>query len=244
MFSRLGNPYLSDAEIGCFTSHYLCLESNLHSSLHLHIIEDDAVFCEHTSNGIRSLISGTYIEQYDVVLTDMFIPPNPEYYRTYKSLYDKSIRKSDSGKIVHMDFTILDLQDRIFAGTASLLVNRRSIAKIHSLFGKEPTSRPRTNVDLFIRRLARDGTLRLGCLFPFVTSIRLEHVIGTTAVGRHDVTSELACNIGRQLFFIGCDLTKCSEYATQFLTIPEGDIRAQLLIAVLGFSVTEKYRPF
>src|SRR5258708_15667754 len=38
------NPRLTNAEIGCFTSHYLVLKENLDSRTHLHIVEDDVVF--------------------------------------------------------------------------------------------------------------------------------------------------------------------------------------------------------
>jgi hypothetical protein len=131
-----------------------------------------------------------------------------------------------------------------FAGAASYLVSRRAIPKIQELLLRRLSNRPRTNADIVLRDLAHAGVLKLGCLFPFVTSIRLEHVIGTTAIGRHDEISELACNIARQSFFVDCDREKCREYAAKFLTIPADDSQLQLLTSVLGFTLTDKYRSF
>jgi hypothetical protein len=82
----------------------------------------------------------------------------------------------------------------------------------------------------------------VGCVFPFVTSLRPESGGATTIAGRHDELSVFANNAVRQSFFIDAELSRCRDEVSRRLAPPAGDIHHQLLADVLGFCLTDKYR--
>jgi GR25 family glycosyltransferase involved in LPS biosynthesis len=240
---NLPSSGLKAGEIGCFISHHLLIKANLEQNEHLHVIEDDILFSRYTENTIQSIITSKTFDNYDIIFTDIAIPPNNLYYKLYKGLYEQSITRDSSGIIQNIKFRLVNLQDKVFASTASYVINNKSIKKIHQIYDRESKNGPRMPVDLLIRERAHQGVLRVGCIFPFVTSIRLEHVIDTTVRDRYDAIPRLAAEIARHSFFVDCDWTLCRDYIKRFLSLPEDDHR-QVLADILGFSLSDKFRSF
>jgi hypothetical protein len=88
----------------------------------------------------------------------------------------------------------------------SFVVNRRSIAKVVDVLSRSLSQGARLPIDLALRGAAIDGTLRLGSLFPFVTSFRLDELVGNTIVRPdRDLLSRLLLQLARHSFFVGCD---------------------------------------
>jgi GR25 family glycosyltransferase involved in LPS biosynthesis len=242
----LPNPHLKNGEMGCFTSHYLLLKKHLDAPKHLHVIEDDVVFSSQTEQVIRATIENGGIDAYDIIFTDTYIPINIDAFRMYKELYDRSVTRDGSGAIVNAAFNVIDLAGRLFATTSSYLVNAKSIRKLYNIYTKEITNSPRVPIDLLIRNKAAQGVITVGCIFPFITTVRLDGGLDTTiadraAIGRHDNLTVLAADIARQSFFIEGSLSKCREYADKFLP-PSGDPHQALLTALLGFAIGADYR--
>ena len=96
-----------------------------------------------------------------------------------------------------------------------------------------------------IREEVRKGRIRVGCLFPFVTTVRLEGVTDNTISGREqDPLTQTAANLARYSFFVDCDHDALGEKALQLLPLPRADSHHRLLSHILAFSVTEQFRPY
>ena len=177
------NPCLSDGEIGCFTSHLLLLKENLAGETHVHVVEDDAMFSRFTARMIESVVASEAIDQYDIVFTDSTVTPSTADYEQYRALYDESVERDAAGNVVRVHPRIVDYY---VGATTSYIVNRRAIPKLVDLFTHELTNGAAMPIDLFIRKAAREGRLRVGSLFPFATSLRIENVLNNTIGGRRN----------------------------------------------------------
>ncbi len=235
------NPHLSNSEIGCFTSHLLLLKQNLASQTHLHVVEDDAVFSRFTGEVLDAVSTSDTIEQHDIVFTETFITPLNLDYKACKEIYDSSVDRDAAGRITQVRPSIINF----VAGTSSYLVNYRSIPKLVDLFTRALTKGVAVNIDLVIREAAKAGRIRVGCIFPFVTTIRLEGITDNTIDGRpHDSLTEILAGLGRNSFFVDCDHGALCARAAQLLPLPEGDAHLRLLGHLLAFSVTDKFHPY
>jgi GR25 family glycosyltransferase involved in LPS biosynthesis len=242
----LPNPHLKNGEMGCFTSHYLLLKKQLEAPKHLHVIEDDVIFSSQAENVIRATVDNGGIDSYDIIFTDTYIPINVDAFRMYKEIYDRSVVRDASGTIVNAAFNVIDLAGRLFATTSSYLVNAKSIRKLYNIYTKEITNSPRAPIDLLIRNKAAQGVIKVGCIFPFITTIRLDGGLDTTIadraeIGRHDKLTVLAGDIARQSFFVEASLSECRDFADRFLP-PSSDVHHALLTTILGFAIGGGYR--
>jgi GR25 family glycosyltransferase involved in LPS biosynthesis len=237
---------LRKGEIGCFTSHYLLLENNLFHQQHLHIIEDDIILSRSTAPTLRMLLDSQSFNNFDIIFTDISLPFDPFAIRKYKTLLDNSVEKDESGRITSIKkYTVIDLRDNFFAGTCSFVIHKNAIAKLHDLLKQEIKIGPRDPIDLFIRAKVREGEIRAGCIFPFITSIRLEHATNTTISERYeDDVSVLAMLLMRHSFFIECDWPKCNKLILDYFTPLKQDMHQTLLSHVFGFVLSDRFKFF
>jgi GR25 family glycosyltransferase involved in LPS biosynthesis len=243
------NPRLSEGEIGCFTSHLLLLKQNLAAEAHVHVVEDDAMFSRFTAQMIKFVVASGAIDQYDVVFTDSTVTPTRSDYEQYRALYDERVERDAAGNVTRVYPRIVDC----YVGAAtSYIVNRRSIPKLVGLFTRELTNGATMPIDLFIRKAARDGILRVGSLFPFATSLRIENVLNNTIAGRgYNLLSRIAVCLGRISFFVECDHRALCECTTQLfsdraarppaLPLQGSDAHRQILKDILGFCASDKF---
>ena len=236
------NPILKGGELGCFISHTLLLKQNLDSSKHLHVIEDDVIFSSCTAQALDWVIGQGHLAQYDIIYTDVFVPLLNDAYKAYKKFYDSAVKRDAYGNITSTSFSVVDLKGLIFGSTTSFLVNKQSIKKLHDLYAGEIARGASLPIDLFIRKLCGEGTLKVGCIFPFVTSVRLDHIIETDIARNYHQVSALAAHLARYSFFIGADFAKCQEYLEKYMPLPQGDKHAQILDHLLAFSLTDNYK--
>ncbi|HUE18675.1 MAG TPA: glycosyltransferase family 25 protein [Stellaceae bacterium] len=235
------NPHLTASEMGCFTSHYRVLKENSGSTKHLHILEDDAVLSRFTAEAVNSIVASEVIRDHDVVFTDTLIQPLNADYRTCKALYDRSVRRDGGGKVTGIDPSFIEPN----SCATSYIVNRDSIGKLVAIYEQELAAGARVNADLVLRDKARDGAIRTVCVFPFVTSFRLERLTSDTITGRpHDPLSDLAINLARHSFFVDSDPASLLRTAERLLPLPRGDAHFDLLNRVLGFSMTGQFQRF
>jgi GR25 family glycosyltransferase involved in LPS biosynthesis len=240
------NPHnLIPGVVGCFTSHYQLLKHNLGSDKHLHIIEDEVLFAKCTQQVIHWVIASGQLDAYDIVYTDITVPLRNETHKLYKTAYDKSVKRDTEGKITSVAFDILDVRNRTYASCSSYLVNKNSIQKIHDIFEADLLRGPSNPVDLIIREMNARGTLKVGCIFPFVTSVRLGNSFLSTIDPRLDREPELAVDIARTMFFIESDWNLCQAYLDRYAPPPASDDKlAQMLGQLLTYSLSDKYRFF
>jgi len=237
------NGKLLPGEIGCFTSHYLLLKEHIGQTQPLHVVEDDVLFSRFTAAAVGSTAESDHVKHYDIVYTDVYIPVSNILYKKYRDIYQKSIHRDDKGNIVNSDFNIIDMKNVGFASTTSMIINPSSIEKIVRLYAEVLQNGASKPIDLFLREKADEGRLKIGCLFPFVTSVRLEaSVFGTTIDPSPKHYSQIAGTLARQAFFLDCDWNKCREFIHRYLTMPLEDDQLQLLTHILGFTLDERFR--
>lgn len=237
------NPVkLGEGELGCFTSHYAVLEQNLGNRQHLHIVEDDVVFSRYMAEVLRAVIAEGNLDHYDILYTDLFIPTSNILYRELKKAYNGNVARDDRGGVTNASFNVMDMKGQKFGGTTSFLVGQKSIGRLRDLYEGELKKGAMLPIDLFICKKAEEGAIKVGCVFPFVTSIKIES--GTTIRGAEAELSRLAANLARRSFFIEADLGADLETARKLLPLPSGDPQLQLLTHILGFSISGQYVRF
>jgi GR25 family glycosyltransferase involved in LPS biosynthesis len=232
---------LHAGEIGCFTSHYLLLEKNLNQAHHLHVMEDDVILSRATYPSLQMLNNSEMMNNYDIIFTDTCLPYDPRAIRELKTLYDASVEKDETGKITSLKkITVIDLLGRYLASMSSFLVYKNSIAKLHALLQQELKAGPRMPVDLFIRAMINKGLIRAGCIFPFTTSIRLEHLVSSSIFDRSEVVLPLlAFSLLRHSFFIECDYAKCNQLINDHFMPIKRDTHQSLLSHVFDFVLND-----
>jgi GR25 family glycosyltransferase involved in LPS biosynthesis len=180
-----GRSPLTRGEVGCFRSHLGALHAFAAGTRHLHVVEDDVVFSSRLVPVINELIRSGTLERYDLVFLDTVVGVGVELVRIYRRLYGRQTRRgtgdvSDGGQ----PFAVLDFRNHEFAGASSYLVNRASIAKLAALLERELAAGPNTPLDLCYCKLMQSDSLRVACVFPFVTTVRLDSALKTTIGGR------------------------------------------------------------
>lgn len=233
---------LRRGEVGCLLSHLFLLQKKLDSDRHLHIVEDDVVLSPFTVPAIGSLIGSGALENFDIVFTDTVAQPSRRDFARYKALYERCIARDAGGGILRVQPAFVDY----FASTMSFVVNRRSIAKVVDVLSGSVSQGVTLPIDLALRGAAIDGRLRLGSLFPFVTSFRLDELVGNTiARPDRDLLSRLLLQLARHSFFVDCDHRAALQTARTLLLEAGMDVPAapangtdphqQLLDLVLAF---------
>jgi hypothetical protein len=236
--------HIKPGEMGCFTSHYLSLKQNLGADQHLHIIEDDVIFASQAKQVIDGMVAGPAFGDYDILYTDVFVPLLNDVYKGYKKFYDATVKRDAQGKITQAAFTSINLRGIAFGSTSSYLVNKNSIQKLHDLYAAEITGEPTTSNDLFIRRMVESGQLKVGVVFPFVTSVRLDHIVQTDIARDYHQLSALAVHMARYAFYVGADPKLLRDTMARLIPAPATDLVGQTLGQLLLFSLSDGYQVF
>jgi hypothetical protein len=64
-------------------------------------------------------------------------------------------------------------------------------------------------LDLFLAKLVAAGTIKMGCLFPFVSSIRISELLRSTIVRLGDPVAErVIADAPRAAFYVEADLRR------------------------------------
>jgi GR25 family glycosyltransferase involved in LPS biosynthesis len=237
---------IHSGEIGCFISHYLVLEKNLNQTNHLHVIEDDVILSRATKPTVQMLLNSNVLDNFDIIFTDTCLPFDPLKLREYKTLFDSSARKDDSGRLIAVNkFQIIDLKESYLGATSSFLVHKNAISKLYYILQQEMKSGLHKPLDIFIRDKIREGLIRAACIFPFITSIRLDHLVTTTMGERseHDL-SLLAFSLIRHSFFIDCDWAKCNQLLVDYFIPKKLDMHQTLLSCVYNFVLSDQFKLF
>ena len=140
-------------------------------------MEDDVLLSAYLEYAARTLIVSDLFG-FDIVFTDTFVHTEVMQLAFYKQAFDHA---QADGK-----YTVIDLGQRQMACMSSYFVAPRSIAKVLKIYEDELAAGPRMPVDFCVRLAAQDNRLRVGCWFPFVTSIMLEQVTASTIAGREN----------------------------------------------------------
>lgn len=238
---QIASPLKNAGEIGCFLSHVKALQQ-AKAGTHLHIIEDDTLFAACTAPTLDWAVNAGILDGFDLMYTDVAMPLSNESYRQFKNMFDACVTRDAAGNINAAQFQAIDLGDIDFMTTSSYMVNHRSFGKLMDLYQAEVAAGLRLPIDMFFRNYAKIGGLKVGCLFPFITSARVDDTITSTVRQNPDSTRKFtAANIGRYTFFIGCDWVECERLMQRHIAPPPaGDRHLDTLSRLLAFSLTLK----
>ena len=239
---------ISPGVIGCFSSHYLLLKSQSNTSTHLHVVEDDVVFSPLIAKFIDSLATDGALDAWDMLYTDIFVPIE------FNTLQDLSLRfrrcttLAEDGTVNKVEnFTTLPLKDRVFASTASYIVNKNSVGKLAALLEEAVQSGIRNPIDLFYRKHIWEGRITAACLFPFITSVDLglsqASDIGPTSNNKFE-SSLLATTLLRNLFFLHSKPRDLLAACASHLNCGHMDDRDKVLASICHFALSPSFQQF
>ncbi len=221
-------------EAGIWLSHIGVLLDHLGNVEPLHIVEDDAVLARYfVPTASRFVID--IMSRYDILMTDVHVPPDPIAYGGYLGLCSYLKDKKDFVCLDGCGSQII----KTLACTVSYFVNPDSVRKFVYLLRDGYNEGPQVPLDIFIRLLAVAGKLQVGIIFPFITSVRLDRSMDTS-VSRPEpkMLRVLAEDIARSTFYADADLVLCRSYIDQFLP-QDRDAHSDILAEVLRFTVND-----
>ena len=225
---------ITTGEYACFQSHYRALESARNTDGTIHILEDDVVLSPRLEQIVSGFDAGGMFDYFDLIFTDTGIALDILLLRQFKKLFD-SYHQGQTPK-----FNVLDFSMAYQSGFQSYLVPRKSLDKVLSALRRGLDAGPNMAVDIFARQEAQEGRLRLGCIFPFITSIQFSEAGWSTISDRAkdtEITREIIALL-RYSFFIERDLKTIPEPLLRRLSAVQGDDYDRLITAVLGFVVS------
>jgi GR25 family glycosyltransferase involved in LPS biosynthesis len=237
---------IGKGENGCFQSHYRALMSVRTRGKCVHMLEDDALLSPHVRPVIEEAIAQNVFDQFDVLFTDIFVPPHLGLLKFLKASFDE-LPSSRALKLA--DLKIVDLADQNFACTTSFVVGAKSIDRVLALYQQEIALGPRAPLDLFLRGAANARQLRAACLFPFITSFNLDEVAGSTLHERDGTPPQPSVAVLAALrysFFVERDLALAKRYLDE-ATSSAANLRDEhraLIGKALDFIVSDAFKEF
>jgi len=243
-----GRSTVTPGQLGCFHSHARALEEARGRGVNIHVLEDDAIFSQHTEPAISDAIASGLLDRFDILFTDTLVDCNAGMLKTMKALFDKTAASVNFPKRIS-DFHILDLARQNFACLTSYVVGVKSIDRILALYRRELAQGPRVPVDLFIRDAVHAGKLRAACVFPFVTSLALDDIAGSTIEergGRPEKPSVTVLAVLRYSFFLDRDLDDAKrrlDAATRKGRSPT-DAHHELIVQVMEYAMSGDFEAF
>jgi len=228
-------------EEACFRSHYEALTLGRPFGTPVHIIEDDLIFATQFS-GIAGSAQSAFAS-YDIVFTDTYVMTLPPLMRELKDLFDRCLAKAPNA----MSFQVLDIKTWYRGLTSSYFVMPDAIEKMRAALARGLAAGPARPLDLFIRDEAHAGRLRLGCVFPFITTpFHPDGALPTTMASREPnaAVSRAVLSLISYSFFIDRDLSKLPPALNDRLAATDDEHR-KLLSGVLNFVLSSpEYAPY
>jgi GR25 family glycosyltransferase involved in LPS biosynthesis len=214
--SRYG---VSPGEAGCYLSHLGVLEAGRKGGRHFHVLEDDAVLGPGFAGNL-AMVLDRVIDHFDIVFTDMWLPSNQEFIRDCIKFHD-DYRASGAFNVISGNY---------WACMASYVVNINAADKLCQLLAEGRDSGMALPVDLHLANLVASGAIAAGCLFPFITSVRLPFsgMVLNAAEARTTISrpgdseiERLMAFFPRVAFYIDADLPRLrAAYSALHVTDP------------------------
>jgi GR25 family glycosyltransferase involved in LPS biosynthesis len=192
-----GRKYtIGRGEAGCFLSHLGVLEAGRKDGRHFHVLEDDAILCRGFAGHLSTIIAGP-IEDFDIVFTEMLVPLDQRFTGQLLTLYEQYVTAGVFNILV----------GSYWAGLTSYVVNIRSVDKLIDSFRQAVQAKLPLPVDLCLANLVSAGAIKVGCLFPFVSTMGMSHAVQTT-ISRPDgtIAERLVIEAPRAAFYVEADV--------------------------------------
>jgi GR25 family glycosyltransferase involved in LPS biosynthesis len=213
---------ITAGEDACFRSHYTALESAKSKGVTIHVMEDDVELSPQLEQMIYSLDEGGALDDFDIVFTDTAVDADLELLRNYKKLFDAYWRR------LPPKLNVIGINNQYLFGSESYLVPSKAVNKVLSILRIGLEAGPQLPIDLFLRQEAHGGRLRLGCIFPFVTTIQLDEV-GRSTLGHAQEHLDLreVFHLLRYFFFVGRDTKRFQSFVLDKLRAHDTNIASE-----------------
>jgi GR25 family glycosyltransferase involved in LPS biosynthesis len=207
------------AALGCLLSHLSVLKSQLGSDHHLHIIEDDALLHRDLGRAFEAFISHEQEQEWDILMTDIFLPPDVYLFKYLHQAYNESVRTGS--------LSFHDIGNWEFAGANSYFVNKNSIQKVLQLV--EHGFKIEVPYDIRLKNLAKEHMLKVYLCFPFLSTLS-ESCSDSTIAGSFQHVQPLFEY--RRSFYIDADLGRISENLRK-QSVPAADLHMEIYLDLI-----------
>jgi GR25 family glycosyltransferase involved in LPS biosynthesis len=237
---------MKPGEVGIFRSHNDVLAGARKGGQFIHVLEDDALLSEFMLPAIELAIGRGMFDRFDVIFTDVGGIDDFRVVRDLKLRYDEII-PFRAEKSFYDKLQLIDLARFNFAAMSSYIVSPRGADRLLAIYGQEAKRGLTIPVDLVVKREVRQGRLRAACFFPFLTSIDIEGVAGTTS-GRTVHDSFVIMALLRYSFFVNRDLDglagKVLAEVMARVAPGAGDRHHEFIMAIMSYVLSKEFRPF
>jgi GR25 family glycosyltransferase involved in LPS biosynthesis len=187
-------PPVKPGELACFLSHLRAMDMAREIGDDILIFEDDALFGPNSQQVIGTMVGLSQRSDWDMLATDVCISD------PMQMILLLALRRKQPDRV-----EVLDLNRLHFAGTTAYVINRESKQRVlDALKAMLPLTQP---YDLELRRLCRDGFLRIKMIFPFATSLSCHAESSSIQSSEGGVTDRL-WNAFRRLVWFDRDLAQ------------------------------------
>ena len=236
---------LSPAVVATFASHLAAIEEAAGSEVPTHIIEDDVLLSGSFVAAAQSLLQRGALDRFDIVFTEMMLPPNLEGLKKLKVHLDAAKRARGPAELV-LQLQLLDLARLSFSGATSYFLAPRGAGKIAAILKREWESGPTLQVDNFIRREIQSRRISGACLFPFVTSFDPHSLLNSTIDPGPANESAVVLGLLRYAFYIDADFAGAAramlDEIIQRMARERADPQREFLADVFSVVITDRFR--
>jgi GR25 family glycosyltransferase involved in LPS biosynthesis len=203
--SAYTNSKISAAEKGIFASHLALFKQAAAGTEVLHIIEDDVAFSSALAPFVDWIVDGNAIQDYDMVVTDTFIPIKMSEFRWFVRAYT-AVRRGNAPAMAN-GIALIHMENKYLYGCSSHIVAPAGAARIVEVLNRAWGEEPTAPVDKVLQDAVVAQELRIGCAMPFVTWLDLKLADASTAERPEEVHLTWTLQrLIRHLFFVDCDI--------------------------------------
>jgi len=161
---------VNSGELACYLSHVEAMRAHRESGRWLHVVEDDIVISPHAGGVIERITADPRFAVYDIIFTNNMFVSSPTQWGVLGRLFDSCVSLDECGAVTSVDeFHIIDLDGMHFSSMTSYLIGPRTLERVIALLSAYPRDNPFTPIDDVCLRYARSGSLKAGCVIPFLT---------------------------------------------------------------------------
>ena len=225
---------LSPGQLGCWLSHLGVLQAHKQDAVDLHVIEDDVKLSKDFISSVRA-ISANLDERHvtwDIVFTDVIVIDDVKTHAFFSTRL-KNFERNKS-------LSLVPLKDLQFAGTSSMLINRRSIQKCANFLSEG--WKANVPIDIYIRDLVHQRKLNAFVTIPFLSSVS-DLSAQSDICGPQD-RSKAIYEVLRQAFFIDADLPKLLTRSQELTADSVHSPVDRIFMQAVGHTLGDHYKQF
>jgi hypothetical protein len=202
-------------------------------------MEDDVVISPVAAAELTHALARGAFDGLDIIFTDTIVPPDLTTIQKLEKAYSQIDRARTT------PFTrIVDLSGGGLAGMSSYLVHPGSTNKVVSSLDAAFSRGPAAPIDLVLRQLAERGALKIGCVFPFLTTVAFV----PSTISQHGASDAArVVDVLRYCFYVDADIGGVARQMLESYSARQREESAPerhaFLTRIAGLLLSEHYRP-